>query len=55
MPCCYLNVEKFYEMQEKEEAEKRNITKVPDFYKIMKKECGVKETTDQIPRSGEQT
>ena len=55
MLCNYFNMEKFYESKEKEEAKKRIITSMPEFYKIMKKECGVKETTDQTSQSGEQT
>ena len=43
MFCCYFDMEKFYELQEKKEAEKRNIAKMPEFYKMLKKECGVKE------------
>lgn len=48
-------MEKFYEMQEKEEAKKRNITYMPEFYQMMRKECGVKEPTDQIYQSKERT
>ena len=56
MPCGYINFEKWFEWLEKEEeAKKKNITNLPDFYKILKKECGVKETTDQTYQSKEQT
>jgi len=55
MLCCYFNMEKFYEIQEKEKAKKRNITNLQEFYQIMKKDCGVKEITDQTYQSEEQT
>lgn len=55
MPCNYFNMEKFYKIQEKAEAKKKNITNMQEFYQMMKKECGVKETNDQTCQSGEQT